>query len=198
MCVLSCAQAHFPLFGHFACHFGCRGDSATWWGPQRAQLLIDFQNSQIRPGIDCVSFLGSFHVYLLSRGTDEILTCAELRPAETPQMGGPSGLSDYGRGTVRRAAKLGVSNNQPVPPGYRISPGQSPPLWWLARCSAPPPTRMARAGREPGNEPQRWFKPGALAHRLDPCGPGNHPSTLVRDRGWPWGRAFCGRLHSTT
>ena len=99
-------------------------------------------------------------------------------------------MSGCGRGTVRRRAKLGVSNNQPVPPGYRISPGQSPPLWWLARCSAPPPTRMARAGREPGNEPQRWFKPGTLAHRLDPCGPGNHPSTLVRDNGWPWDRAL--------
>ena len=64
------------------------GGVAVWagfslWGPQRAQLLIDFQNSQIRPGIDCVSFLGSFHAYFSARGqiqSQHALSCAQPNP----------------------------------------------------------------------------------------------------------------------
>ena len=89
-------------------------------------------------------------------------------------------MSDYRRGTVRCIAKLGVSNNQPVPPGYRISPGQSPPLWWLARCSAPPPTRMARAagsrgmnrsaGSNQGPWPTDWTRAGLGTTPARSCG----------------------------
>ena len=150
------------------------------WGPQRAQLLIDFQNSQIRPGIDCVSFLGSFHAYFSARGqiqSQHALSCAQPNP---PKWGVQVGWAAAGGEQCAVEPSSGSQITNQFPLGTESARDSRPPSGgWPGAVRPRPPEwpgpagsrEMNRsAGSNQGLWPTDWARAGLETTPERSCG----------------------------